>query len=115
MSSVVQQTVTPSRNPIQVTIPKSVVLENPDQYGEIQVDIERKKLVRATMDTLIGVIGGRPSETEILTLARSIATQYPILRDREQEGVRDNYVMFITNLHENLKGYLLHVKQLHGN
>lgn len=68
------------------------MLQSPDEHTKKQTDDARRKTVRITMDCLIGVCTGRPTEVEILHLAKSLASTYPVLPDRRQELIRDNFV-----------------------
>ncbi|XP_062593423.1 uncharacterized protein LOC134254910 [Saccostrea cucullata] len=72
-------------------IPKSEILDNPTHHSKQSIETERRRIVRISMDSLIGQNGGRPSEAELQMLARQMASQYPILRDRPSEGLRNNY------------------------
>lgn len=73
-------------------VPKSEILENSSQYSQQSIETERRRVVRLAMDNLIGQNGGRPSESEVQNLARMMASQYPCLRDRPLESLRDNFV-----------------------
>ncbi|XP_053393796.1 uncharacterized protein LOC128555479 [Mercenaria mercenaria] len=85
-----------------VSIPKSLVLEEPQNYSVKEIDFERKKIIRLSMDSMIGTCGGRPTETEIQQQARALAAAYPTLRDNPTEGIRENYVIGHENpIHRN--------------
>lgn len=73
-------------------IPRSEILNNPSQHSQQSIETERRRVVRMSMDSLIGQNGGRPSEAELQSLARLMASHYPSLRDKPLEGLRDNYV-----------------------
>lgn len=73
-------------------IPRSEILNNPSQHSQQSIETERRRVVRMSMDSLIGQNGGRPSEAELQSLARLMAGHYPSLRDKPLEGLRDNYV-----------------------
>lgn len=82
---------------MQIQIPYSDVLHSAGAGDQSEKDIDeaRRKVVRASMDSLIGVCGGRPTDLEVLQLAKGLATQYPILRDNKDSGIRDNFVSYI--------------------
>lgn len=73
-------------------IPRSEILNNPSKHSQQSIETERRRVVRMSMDSLIGQNGGRPSEAELQSLARLMASHYPSLRDKPLEGLRDNYV-----------------------
>lgn len=73
-------------------IPRSEILNNPSQHSQQSIETERRRVVRMSMDSLIGQNGGRPSEAELQSLARLMASHYPSLRDKPLEALRDNYV-----------------------
>lgn len=75
-----------------VPIPNCAILANPNEYSEKEIDNARVRVIRLTMDSLITKCGDRPTELELIHLAKSIATQYSILRDDPGLPVRDNYV-----------------------
>lgn len=72
--------------------PRSEILNNPSQHSQQSIETDRRRVVRMSMDSLIGQNGGRPSEAELQSLARLMASHYPSLRDKPLEGLRDNYV-----------------------
>ncbi|XP_062590938.1 uncharacterized protein LOC134252466 [Saccostrea cucullata] len=78
-----------------VPIPNCAVLANPKEHSEKEVDNARVRIIRLTMDSLITKCADRPTELELIHLAKSIATQYSILRDDRGLPVRDNYVMHV--------------------
>lgn len=73
-------------------VPYCDVLEYPQNYGQRDVDAAKKRVIRTSMDGLMANCPSRPSEWEILDLAKSLATTYRILRDLPEGQVRDNYV-----------------------
>ena len=77
-----------------VAVPLSHILASPGDFTSKESDNERALLVRRTMDSLISIALGRPTDLEIRSLAKSICSQYSVLRDRPEEGVRDNYVIY---------------------
>ena len=77
----------------QVIIPYSPILEDYGSYSEAEISRERTTVIRVCMDNLISLSMGRPSEVEILQLAKSIASKYPCLRDKPEEPLRNNYVI----------------------
>lgn len=85
----------PMRQSLQMDdyfIPRSEILNNPSQHSQQSIETERRRVVRMSMDSLIGQNGGRPSEAELQSLARLMASHYPSLRDKPLKGLRDIYV-----------------------
>ena len=76
----------------QVLVPYSRILEDTASYSPTEISRERTVVIRVCMDSLISISKGRPSEVDILKLAKSIASKYPCLRDKPEEPLRDNYV-----------------------
>lgn len=100
----------PMRQSLQMDdyfIPRSEILNNPSQHSQQSIETERRRVVRMSMDSLIGQNGGRPSEAELQSLGRLMASHYPSLRDKPLEGLRDNYVSKL-NLKNNFLIFINH-------
>lgn len=82
-----------------VPIPNCAILAYPNEHSEKEIDNARVRVIRLTMDSLITKCGDRPTELELIHLAKSIATQYSILRDDPGLPVRDNYVSNMGSAH----------------
>lgn len=65
--------------------------------------MERAKIVRKAMDSMVVGCEGRPNESTILMMAKAMALKYPVLRDSRDGPLKDNYVI----MHDCLR-------QLHG-
>lgn len=76
-----------------VNIPLCGILANPTEHTEKEVDTARVKMIRLCMDSLISLCGDRPNELDIINLARSLASQYSILRDDSTKPAGNNYVI----------------------
>ncbi|CAC5359824.1 unnamed protein product [Mytilus coruscus] len=78
-----------------VTIPLCGILANHSEHTDNEVDTARVKLICHCMDSLISLCGDRPNELDIIHLARSLASQYSIIRDDPTKPAGNNICNFI--------------------
>ncbi|VDI00935.1 Hypothetical predicted protein [Mytilus galloprovincialis] len=81
-----------------IKVPISQILENPGEYCSKDIEMERAKIVRKAMDSMVVGCEGRPNESTILMMAKAMALKYPVLRDSRDGPLKDNY--------QSLKGFL---------
>ncbi|CAC5357796.1 unnamed protein product [Mytilus coruscus] len=74
-----------------VAISLRVILANPSEHIEKEVDTTRVKMIRHCMDSL-SLCGDRKNELDIIHYARSLGSQYSILRDDMTKPAGNNYV-----------------------